>query len=138
SHNYLSDFRPTPDGGFVGCGFLFGRPSNYSWAFKTDSAGYLLPGGAPPTVRCPRVVGVAAEAAPARPGIDAWPNPPTGRVRVRPVGAGLVQLLDGLGRVVRATRAGAGQEITWDVADLPAGLYVVRAGGQTRRLVVAR
>jgi hypothetical protein len=23
SHNYLRDFQPTPDGGFVGAGFLF-------------------------------------------------------------------------------------------------------------------
>ncbi|MBC7448584.1 MAG: T9SS type A sorting domain-containing protein [Hymenobacteraceae bacterium] len=141
SHNYLRDFRPTPDGGFVGCGFLFGRApdpvANDAWAFKTDSAGYLLPGGAPPTVRCPRPLGLAPAAA-AEPGIAIWPNPATGTVRVRLAEAGPAVLLDAVGRVVRATRAAAGQELTWDVAALPAGLYVVRAGGQTRRLVVAR
>ncbi|MBC7448837.1 MAG: hypothetical protein H7330_12340, partial [Hymenobacteraceae bacterium] len=78
SHNYLRDFRPTPDGGFVGCGFLFGRApdpvANDAWAFKIDSAGYQLPGGAPPTVRCPRVVGVAPEALHGAT-LEVYPNP---------------------------------------------------------------
>ena len=66
-----------------------------------------------------------------------WPNPATGTVTVRAAQAGTVQLLDAVGREVRATRAAAGQDVRWELAGLPPGLYVVRAGAATRRLVVA-
>lgn len=66
-----------------------------------------------------------------------WPNPATGTVTLRAAQAGTVQLLDAVGREVRATRAAAGQDVRWELAGLPPGLYVVRAGAATRRLVVA-
>ena len=44
-------------------------------------------------------------------------------------------LLDGLGRVVRVVALTQGAA-TLDVRGLAAGLYVVRCGGVTRRLVV--
>ena len=48
----------------------------------------------------------------------------------------MVVVLDGLGRVVRRTGAAAGQPVAWPLMGLPAGVYVVRAGAATRRLVV--
>lgn len=65
-----------------------------------------------------------------------WPNPATGSVRLRLAEAGPVRLLDAVGRVVRETRATAGQDVTWDLTGVAPGLYVVRAGRHTRRLVV--
>lgn len=65
------------------------------------------------------------------------PNPAASSVRLIGAPAGLVIVFDGLGRVVRtATAAGGTAETGVSVEGLPAGLYVVRAGGQARRLVV--
>ena len=64
------------------------------------------------------------------------PNPARETVRLTgATGAATATLLDGLGRVVRRVPLAAGAA-TLDVRGLPAGLYVVRAGLQTRRLVV--
>ena len=65
-----------------------------------------------------------------------YPNPARTTLTVGRPGAP-VQLLDALGRVVRTAPVPTGAETaTLDVRGLPAGLYVVRAGRQTRRLVV--
>ena len=72
----------------------------------------------------------------AAPGLLVWPNPATGAVTVRAAAAGPVRLLDAVGREVRAASAVAGADVRWELAGLPAGVYVVRAGSATRRLVV--
>ncbi|MBC7446669.1 MAG: IPT/TIG domain-containing protein [Hymenobacteraceae bacterium] len=63
------------------------------------------------------------------------PNPAHDQVRLvsLPATASTVQVLDALGRVVRTQPAAAR---SLDVRGLPAGVYVVRAGASTRRLVV--
>lgn len=67
-----------------------------------------------------------------------WPNPTTTRtVRLAlPDGAvpGLVDVHDPLGRLVR--HAAAGTDGTLDVRGLPPGLYIVRVGAATARLVL--
>lgn len=68
-------------------------------------------------------LGLAATGA--APNLLVWPNPALGAVTVRAGAAGSVRLLDALGRAVRVTPAAAGQDVRWDVADLPAGLYLV-------------
>lgn len=141
TENYLRGLAATPDGGFVASGFVRVSPpdtgTNDGRVFKTDSAGYLQAGGAPVDVGC-RPVGLGVEPPAADATLSVWPNPATGAVRVRLAEAGTVRLLDAMGRVVRETRAAAGQEISWALPELAPGLYVVRAGGHTRRLVVAR
>lgn len=73
--------------------------------------------------------GLAAAAA--RPHLTLWPNPTTGTVRIS--GATTkVEVSDALGRVVRTLPATT-EEVR---LDLPAGLYLVRAGAATERLVV--
>lgn len=68
------------------------------------------------------------------------PNPAATAVRLtRPASAAplAVVLLDALGRSVRRATLAAGQrETTLDLHGLAAGLYVVRAGAASRRLVV--
>ena len=65
------------------------------------------------------------------------PNPAHRTVRLTNAPAGPVTLLDAVGRTVRTAAIAPGQaEATLSVEGLPAGLYVVRAGQQARRLVV--
>jgi hypothetical protein len=76
----------------------------------------------------------APAAAPAT--LACYPNPATNWVQLRlPPGAAHAELLDALGRTVRTAPARAGTAIL-HVAGLSAGLYLVRAAGQTARLVV--
>ena len=81
--------------------------------------------------------GALATAAPAA--ASTWqlaPNPAREQVRLTGHDASLpVQLLDGQGRLVRTVAAGPA-EVTLDLRSLPAGLYLVRVGGQARRLAV--
>ena len=81
-----------------------------------------------------RVTGVAAEAASAA--LSLTPNPAHGTVQVLlpPDETQRVTLLDATGRVVRQT-IGRGPTAL-DLTHLSAGVYVVRAGTTTRRLVV--
>ena len=131
SSNYLSELRPTPDGGFVGAGFLFAAPpdggTDDAWLFRTDSAGYVLAGGAPPTVRC-RPVGVPeAGGAEEGAGVAVWPNPALdGWVRVRlPRPGARYALTDALGREVAAGRLREAEE-ELNLRHLPPGLYLLR------------
>ena len=95
--------------------------------YANQGAGVLLNGGT--------AVGLApaveAEA------VSLYPNPATGAVRLVGAPVGPVTVLDAVGRVVRVATIQAGQaEATLSVEGLTPGLYVVRAGQQTRRLVV--
>lgn len=62
-----------------------------------------------------------------------YPNPAQGVVRVSaPVGAEPLEVLDATGRVIRSLAVtGAETQLA-----LPAGMYMVRIGGTTQRLVV--
>ena len=70
-------------------------------------------------------------------GLEVWPNPVAGRaVQVQgPPPGESVQVFDVLGRVVATGRMPASGALHLSLA-LPTGVYVVRAGGQARRLVV--
>ena len=105
--------------------------------FTADRAGTLT-GRFALEVNAGRVTGVAASAA-ARARLAVWPNPATGpSVRLTlPVGtaptAG-VMVLDAAGRVVRTARLTTAG--TLNVAGLPVGIYAVRVGSATARLVI--
>lgn len=66
-----------------------------------------------------------------------WPSPARGTVHVRLPAPGLLTVYDLIGREHLRVEASA-TEATLDVSGLPAGLYVVRTGGETRPLVVRR
>ncbi|MCH8030426.1 MAG: T9SS type A sorting domain-containing protein, partial [Bacteroidetes bacterium] len=67
-----------------------------------------------------------------------YPNPATDRITVEANGLGEeVVLYDLLGRAVRRARLVAGKAVL-DTARLPAGVYVVRAGGESRLVTVRR
>ncbi len=88
----------------------------------------------------PTSVGLAEEAA-ATAGFCLAPNPAHGTVRVElpaaTATAVTVQLLDGVGRVVRTTPAGAGAAaVEVPLEGLATGLYVVRVGTWARRLLI--
>ena len=92
-------------------------------------------------ITAPNVLAVAAPAAVvAR--TAAWPVPAHGRLHVAPDASAhplTVELLDAVGRAVRAQTASA-PELTLDVEGLPAGVYLLRvnyaAGSVSRRVVV--
>ncbi len=83
------------------------------------------------------VLGVATLATPAA-SLEAWPNPVQDELRVTlpstPAPATLM-LIDVTGRTVRTLTTSA-TEVVVDVRGLPAGLYTLRAGTATRRIVV--
>ena len=80
-------------------------------------------------------VGVPAEAD--APAVSLFPNPAHHTVRLTNASAGPVTVLDAVGRTVRVATIAPGQaEATLSVEGLTPGLYLVRAGQQTRRLVV--
>ncbi|HYE78573.1 MAG TPA: T9SS type A sorting domain-containing protein, partial [bacterium] len=74
-------------------------------------------------------------------GLALYPNPAAGQVRVTLDAPGVVEtrveVLDGLGRIVRTGVVAAGQrEMMVPLAGLPAGIYSVRVGVMVGRLVV--
>ncbi len=144
SRNYLRDFTPTPDGGFVGTGFLHPFAPDTGpqpiWLFKTDRDGYMEAGGTPPpTVACP-LLGMAAEEKVARAGVDVWPNPAPASAPVHLTGAPAHQpltVLDVTGRRVATLPTDASGAATLPPSALVPGVYVVRAAdGRSRRLLV--
>jgi Endonuclease I/Secretion system C-terminal sorting domain/Abnormal spindle-like microcephaly-assoc'd, ASPM-SPD-2-Hydin len=77
--------------------------------------------------------------------LELYPNPATAELTVvrhasNPALVGQkaysIEILDGLGRVVRQHATTTEELTVLDVSGLPAGLYVVRAGGLSRRLMV--
>jgi hypothetical protein len=71
--------------------------------------------------------------------LGVFPNPaaPGASVRITGAEAGApVQLLDATGRVVRLARATNGGDMVLDLKGLSAGVYTVRVGTATQRLVV--
>ena len=101
-------------------------------AFRAEQAGeirsrFALEFGA-------RVLGTSS-LAPATSHFTLWPNPATETVRLSGTAAGqTVQVLDATGRVVRRTTAA--DVTTFDLRGLTPGVYVVRVGEQSQRLVV--
>ncbi len=79
------------------------------------------------------VIGTATTATPK---LTLWPNPAHHAVRVTlPANTEAVTILDATGRTVR-TQPATTTDLTVDLAGLPAGVYVVKAGAATARLVV--
>ncbi len=149
SHNYLSDLRPTSDGGFVAAGYLFANPpdtgSSDGWVFRLDSAGHLLAGGPPVARRC-QLVGVDAPQA-AGTGVEVWPNPATDGYFTlhlpQKAGPASLTLADAHGRTVWSGQASGTQSGTTrlDLSRYPAGLYLLRVGwpdGRTSHHRLAR
>lgn len=134
SHNYLRDFQPAPDGGFVSAGFLFAiapdTGTSDSWVFKVDLDGYLQAGGAPPTVRC-SPLGVAPEREERV--LEAWPNPSGDGIftvrQANPAAPVAGTVTDALGRIVWGGTFSGGEMVV-DLSHLPAGLYVLRMPGR--------
>jgi hypothetical protein len=78
-------------------------------------------------------------AASTSPGLALLPNPAHGSVRVRLpalAGAAPLQVLDGTGRELRRLAPGPGAETTLDLSGLAPGLYLLRCGAATGRLLV--
>ena len=81
-----------------------------------------------------RVLGTAAPVVAA--GFTVFPNPANGGT-VRLAGVrGTVEVRDVTGRLVATTVADASGAAQLNVADLTSGVYVVRAAGQTQRLII--
>ena len=76
------------------------------------------------------------EAAGDQPQLTLTPNPARTTVQLTGATGPTATLLDGLGRVVGTAAITPAGAATLDVRALPAGLYLLRAGGATRRLVV--
>ncbi len=82
---------------------------------------------------------VAGEASPApitAARFEAFPNPTTGPLTLRGASATEAEVYDTLGRRVRSVALSSGSEALLDLSGLPAGVYVVRAGSMTTRVVV--
>ena len=82
---------------------------------------------------------LATAAAKAAPAAQLFPNPAHGTATLRlPAGAARLPLAlsDALGRLVRQFPAPAGPEAVLDLRGLPAGVYWVRCGALSQRLVV--
>ncbi len=133
SDNYFSGFCAAPNGGFLGTGYLFATPpdtgTSDGWAFRIDSMGYLMAGGAPPARVCPRPTGVglpggATEAA----AVSVYPNPSaTGVFTLAGAGGAEAVVTDALGRVVRRQSVAAGTgPAPLDLSGAPPGVYLLR------------
>ncbi len=82
-----------------------------------------------------RVTGVAADLTASA--LSVFPNPTSGTVRVSAPAGATVRVIDMLGRTVRTVRIdAAGTETTVGLDGLKAGLYTVRAGGASQKLVI--
>lgn len=73
---------------------------------------------------------------PAAPSLALWPNPTPGAVQVSGAAGQALEVFDGTGRRVRHLAPNPAPTRLLDVRGLPAGVYTVRAGTATRRLVV--
>jgi hypothetical protein len=68
--------------------------------------------------------------------IALFPNPATGAVHLTATPYTAAELLDATGRLIRRTTTDETGTTTVSLTDVPAGVYVVRVGGLTKRLVV--
>ncbi|MBC7449777.1 MAG: T9SS type A sorting domain-containing protein [Hymenobacteraceae bacterium] len=82
-----------------------------------------------------RVTGLSADLSASS--LSVYPNPASGTVRIGAPAGATVLVIDALGRTVRTVRIdGAGSEATLGLSGLQAGLYTVRAGAASRKLVI--
>lgn len=82
-----------------------------------------------------RVTGLATDLSASA--LSLYPNPATGSVRVSAAAGSVVRVFDAVGRQVRTLRIDAvGTETTLSLTGLQAGLYTVRAGAASQKLVV--
>lgn len=132
SDNYLNSFCQTPNGGFLGTGYVFARPpdtgTSDGWAFRIDSMGYLVAGGAPPARVCPRpTVGLPGGATEAG-AVSVYPNPSaTGVFWLAGGGGAEAVVTDALGRVVRRQVVATGNgPAPLDLSAAPPGVYLLR------------
>ncbi len=133
SDNYFSGFCAAPNGGFLGTGYLFANApdtgTSDGWAFRIDSMGYLMAGGAPPARVCPRLTGLglpggATEAA----AVSVYPNPSaTGVFTLAGAGGAEAVVTDALGRMVRCQTVVAGSSpVPLDLGAALRGVYLLR------------
>ncbi len=73
---------------------------------------------------------------PATPAITLWPNPATTTVHLTATPQTPAELLDATGRLIRQTATDETGATVLNLTDVPAGVYMVRCGSQTKRLVV--
>ncbi|MBC7449397.1 MAG: T9SS type A sorting domain-containing protein [Hymenobacteraceae bacterium] len=142
TQHYLRDFAPTPDGGFVGTGFIHLAPPDVGpqsvWPYKTDAKGYVEAGGAPPPAVACAPLGVAPATEPEAGRVAVWPNPSaTGRFTLRAPAGAAYTVLDATGRRVAAGRL-RGPETELDLSGLPAGVYALRLTGPDGRSLTRR
>jgi len=79
-------------------------------------------------------VALATQPGQATADIEVWPNPTTNSINLRGLSTGQrLEILDALGRVLTTTSLPANGTLH---LTLPTGLYLLRAAGQTRKLVV--
>ncbi|QQS31152.1 MAG: T9SS type A sorting domain-containing protein [Sphingobacteriales bacterium] len=129
---YLWDFQPAPDGGFMLAGFC-GRvfPNNQdAWVIRTDSLGNPCP----PYNGCDWPVGIAPVPLLGGAGVVVYPNPAQNTLQITfpDLSAGSLSeaetsltLLSLTGQTVLQTTLGAGETSkTISVAHLPEGVYV--------------
>ncbi|QQS31148.1 MAG: T9SS type A sorting domain-containing protein [Sphingobacteriales bacterium] len=129
---YLWDFQPAPDGGFMLAGFC-GRvfPNNQdAWVIRTDSLGNPCP----PYNGCDWPVGIAPVPLLGGAGVVVYPNPAQNTLQITfpDLSAGSLSeaetsltLLSLTGQTVLQTTLGAGETSkTISVAHLPVGVYV--------------
>ncbi len=143
SDHYLQGFCAAPNGGFLGTGFLFpylpDTGTSDGWAFRTDSLGYLIAGGAPPARICPRPtwLGVAPDAGGA--GVSVYPNPSaSGRYTLGGAGGAQAEVRDALGRLVYRQAVRAGAETALDLSAAPPGLYLLRLRWGAEKTVIIK
>ncbi len=82
-----------------------------------------------------RVTGLATDLSASA--LSVFPNPASGTVRISAAAGSSISIIDALGRTVRTARIdAAGTERTIALNGLKAGLYTVRAGAASQKLVI--
>ena len=69
-----------------------------------------------------------------------YPNPAADKLTVSIPGhpGQTVQLYSGLGRLVYQSETDANGDIVWDVSSLNEGIYLVKSGGKTAKVMVVK
>lgn len=99
----------------------------------------IYTGGSFFSVRVPTPKKLTVRTEPAESGITCYPNPAKQMLSVRVIqwADSEVELVDALGRVVATNRLNEG-EILFDVSGLPQGVYFVRIGSTTQKILVTK